>query len=93
MNKTVLITGSTSGIGLAIANVFAKDGYNIMFHGLEANGDNIANEVGGRHKVKVAFSNANLLKAEAVEGLIMQTIKIFGHLHVLVNNAGIQYVS
>lgn len=93
MNKTVLITGSTSGIGLAIANQFAKEGYDIMFHGLESNGNEIANEVRAKYKVKVAFSNANLLKSEAVEDLIAQTISTFGHLHVLVNNAGIQYVS
>lgn len=93
MNKTVLITGSTSGIGLAIAIQFAKEGYQIMFHGLEPNGQDIAKEVGERYKVKVAISNANLLSSEAVENLIAQTIGIFGHLHVLVNNAGIQYVS
>jgi 3-hydroxybutyrate dehydrogenase len=93
MNKTVLITGSTSGIGLAIATQFAKEGYNIMFHGLESNGDDIAKEIGAKYQVKVAFSKANLLQSEAVEGLIAETISTFGHLHVLVNNAGIQFVS
>ena len=93
MNKTVLITGSTSGIGLAIAGQFAKEGYQIMFHGLESNGNEIAKEVGEKYKGKVAFSNANLLKSEGVEDLVSQTISIFGHLHVLINNAGIQYVS
>lgn len=93
MNKTVLITGSTSGIGLAIAKQFAKEGYNIMFHGLESNGDAIAKETGEKYKVKVAFSKANLIHSEAVEGLIEETIATFGELHVLVNNAGIQFVS
>ncbi|WP_026810564.1 3-hydroxybutyrate dehydrogenase [Arenibacter latericius] len=93
MNKTVLVTGSTSGIGLVIASQFAKEGYQVMFHGLEANGNEIANEVGERYNVKVAFSSSNLLRSEDVEGLIEETISIFGYLHVLVNNAGIQYVS
>lgn len=93
MNKTVLITGSTSGIGLALAKRFAKKGYDIMFHGLESNGQEIADKVGAKHKVKVGFSNANLLKSDAVEGLIAETIATFGGLHVLVNNAGIQFVS
>jgi 3-hydroxybutyrate dehydrogenase len=93
MNKTVLITGSTSGIGLAIATQFAKEGYNIMFHGLESNGDDIAKEIGAKYQVKVAFSKANLIQSDAVEGLIAETISTFGHLHVLVNNAGIQFVS
>nr|WP_321227971.1 3-hydroxybutyrate dehydrogenase [uncultured Psychroserpens sp.] len=93
MNKTVLITGSTSGIGLGIARHFAEAGYNIMFHGLETDGAEIANQIGEKHNVKVAFSNANLLQSEAIEGLVNETIKIFGELHVLVNNAGIQFVS
>ncbi|MFT7899206.1 3-hydroxybutyrate dehydrogenase [Tenacibaculum ascidiaceicola] len=93
MNKVALITGSTSGIGLGIAEGFAKVGYSIMFHGLEADGDNIAKEVGRKYNVEVSFSNANLLVADEVEGLIERTIKVFGALHVLVNNAGIQYVA
>lgn len=93
MSKTVLITGSTSGIGLGIAKQFAKEGYNIMFHGLEKNGPEIAEEIGDKHRIKVAFSNANLLQSEAIEALIKKTIETFGALHVLVNNAGIQYVS
>ena len=93
MSKTVLITGSTSGIGLGIAHQFAKEGYNIMFHGLETNGQDIANEVGKKHDIKVGFSNANLLQSEAIENLVNETIDTFGSLHVLVNNAGIQFVS
>ena len=93
MNKTVLITGSTSGIGLGIAHQFAKEGYNIMFHGLEANGQDIANNIAQEHNIKVGFSNANLLQSEAIEHLINETINTFGSLHVLVNNAGIQFVS
>ena len=89
----MLITGSTSGIGLAIATRFAKKGYDIMFHGLESNGAEIAKEVGEKYKVKVGFSKANLLKSEAVEALVAETIATFGDLHVLVNNAGIQFVS
>jgi len=93
MNKVALITGSTSGIGLGIAEGFAKVGYSIMFHGLEADGDKIAKEVGRKYNVEVSFSNANLLVADEVEELIERTIKVFGALHVLVNNAGIQYVA
>jgi 3-hydroxybutyrate dehydrogenase len=93
MNKTVLITGSTSGIGLGIAQQFAKQGYNIMFHGLESNGQDIANSIGKEYDIKVGFSNANLLQSEAIENLVTETINTFGSLHVLVNNAGIQFVS
>lgn len=93
MNKTVLITGSTSGIGLGIAKQFAKEGYNIMFHGLESNGAEIAEAVGKEQHINVAFSNANLMQSDSIEQLIEDTISTFGALHVLVNNAGIQFVS
>ncbi|RTY89759.1 3-hydroxybutyrate dehydrogenase [Flavobacterium sp. RSP46] len=93
MNKVALITGSTSGIGLGIAEHFAKNGYDIMFHGLESNGAQIADEIKNKYQVKVAFSNANLKDSKEIEALVAQTIAVFGALHVLVNNAGIQYVS
>lgn len=93
MKKTALITGSTSGIGLAIAKAFAGEGYNIMFHGLEENGEEISKSVGKENNIITAFSNANLLDPEAIEHLVEATISKFGSIEVLINNAGIQYVS
>ena len=93
MNKVALITGSTSGIGLGIAKHFAKEGFNIMFHGLEKNGGEIAQSIGEEYNVKTSFSNTNMLEAEAIENLVKQTIETFGGLHILINNAGIQFVS
>tara|TARA_R110002073_G_scaffold279026_1_gene443110 strand:- start:384415 stop:385185 length:771 start_codon:yes stop_codon:yes gene_type:complete len=93
MNKTVLITGSTSGIGLGIATHFAEKGYNVMFNGLEKNGAEIANDIATKYQVKTAFSNANLLDKDEIKSLINQTITTFGSLEVLINNAGIQHVS
>lgn len=93
MDKTVLITGSTSGIGLGIATHFAEKGYNIMFNGLEVNGAKIANDIATKYNVKTSFSNANLLDKEEIESLVNLTIKTFGSLEVLINNAGIQHVS
>ncbi len=78
MNRVALITGSTSGIGLGIAKYFAKEGYNIMFHGLEDNGGEIAQSVGKEYNVKTSFSNANMLQSEAIENLVKQTIETFG---------------
>ena len=46
MSRNVLITGSTSGIGLGIAEAFAKNGDHIIFNGLEANGVEIAQSIG-----------------------------------------------
>lgn len=93
MNKTALITGSTSGIGLGIAKCFAKQGYNIMLHGLETNGPEIAQQIANENQIKTAFSNANLTNAEDIEKLVEQTVSTFGSIDVLVNNAGIQHVA
>lgn len=93
MSRTALITGSTSGIGYSIALAFAEKGYDIMFHGLEANGDEIAGNVARKYKVKTAFSNANLMREDAIEALLNTTKLEFGSIDVLINNAGIQYVS
>ncbi|MGL4599514.1 MAG: 3-hydroxybutyrate dehydrogenase, partial [Bacteroidia bacterium] len=93
MAKTVLITGSTSGIGLGIAREFAKAGYQVAFNGLEVNGGEIAGAVGAEFGVKTFFSNANLLQADAIEQFIRDAEHALGPIDVLVNNAGMQFVS
>lgn len=91
--KTVLITGSTSGIGLGIAREFAKEGYSIAFNGLEKNGAEIAENVGKEFNVKTAFYAENIANIEEIERMIQSVENDFGSLDVLVNNAGIQHVS
>lgn len=93
MTKTALITGSTSGIGLGIAREFAKAGYQIAFNGLEKNGAEIAESVGKEFGVNIFFSNANLLDPAAIENFVTETEKNLGPVDVLVNNAGMQFVS
>ncbi|MCE3227082.1 MAG: 3-hydroxybutyrate dehydrogenase [Bacteroidetes bacterium] len=92
--KTALITGSTSGIGLGIAREFAKTKkYNIIFNGLEANGQEIADGIGKEFGIGVMFSNANMLKPEELRKMVDDGIKKFGGIDILINNAGIQHVS
>ncbi len=91
--KTALITGSSSGIGLGIARVFAAAGYQICFNGLESNGAEIAAEVGKEFGVKTIFSPANLLKPEAIKEMVALAQNELGPIDVLINNAGVQYVA
>lgn len=89
-----VITGSTSGIGLGIAEAFAADGMNIMLNGF---GD--ANEIektrasmASRFNVDVQYNGADMTKPEQIRDLISTTETAFGQVDVLVNNAGIQHV-
>jgi len=93
--KTALVTGSTSGIGLAIARAMAKDGANVMLNGF---GDKAAieQERAGLEKefaVKARYSPADMSKPAEIAAMIAATEKEFGALDVLVNNAGIQHVA
>lgn len=91
--RTVLITGSTSGIGLGIAREFAREKYNIVFNGLEAEGPQLAAGVAKEFGIKTMHSAANMLRPDEIKQLAEESIRTFGRIDVLVNNAGIQYVS
>src|SRR5690242_15882510 len=93
MAKTVLITGSTSGIGLGIAKAFAAQGCNIIFNGLETDGADIAQKIADEHKIKHIFSSANMLDVDAINKMIADGEATVGPIDILVNNAGIQYVA
>ena len=93
MAKRVVVTGSTSGIGLGIAEAFAKNGDDVFFNGIEESGSEIAFNIGKKYGVKTGFSNANLMTPEGVQELINQANEFLGGIDVLVNNAGIQHVA
>ncbi|MEH6651398.1 MAG: 3-hydroxybutyrate dehydrogenase [Motiliproteus sp.] len=93
--KNAVVTGSTSGIGLAIARGFAAQGANVMINGLGDAEENesiraaLAQEFG----VNVLFSSANMLNAADIIAMIVEAEATFGTVDILVNNAGIQFVS
>lgn len=87
--KTALITGAGSGIGKAIAELFAQEGANVMLTDLHADAIRIAAESIQSNGGKAAWSVANVGVQEQVDALIDQTISQFGSLDILVNNAGI----
>jgi 3-hydroxybutyrate dehydrogenase len=93
--RTAIVTGSTSGIGLGIARALAAEGINIVINGF-GEADAIEKErqsIISDFKVKALYSPADMTKpAEIVEMVKMAEAQI-GNLDVLVNNAGIQFVS
>ena len=92
--KTVIITGSTSGIGLGIAESFATAGYNVVLNGLgdEAEIEATRARVASLGAGDVIFHGANMLKPEEIADLVASAEKHFGSVDVIVPNAGIQHV-
>ena len=93
--RRALVTGSTSGIGLAVAQALARAGARVMLHGsrpaaeAEALREALAAETG----TEPGYLSANLADAAAARGLVEATEAAFGGLDILVNNAGIQHVA
>jgi len=90
-NKTALVTGSTSGIGLGIAKSLAKQGANIILNGFgEYAAVKAEIEALG---VRVGYHGADMSKPTEIEAMMAYAAAEFGGVDILVNNAGIQYVS
>jgi 3-hydroxybutyrate dehydrogenase len=93
--KSAVVTGSTSGIGLAIARALAKEGVNVTINGFGAAAD-IEKERAGIETdfgVKAAYSAADMTKPAEIADMIKTAEKTFGSVDILVNNAGIQHVA
>ena len=93
--KTALITGSTSGIGLAIAHALAKEGANIVLNGF---GDAAAIEaeragIEAQFGVNAAFDGTDMTNPSAIATMVATAEARFGSVDILVNNAGIQHVA
>ena len=92
--KSALVTGSTSGIGLAIASELANAGADVMLNGF---GDvteieQIRARIEKSSDRKIFYSPADMSKPNEIEEMMLQTKKLLGGIDILVNNAGIQHV-
>src|ERR1700756_3918305 len=93
--RNAVVTGSTSGIGLAFARAFAKEGAYVVINGFGTPAD-IEKErsaIETDYKVKAVYSSADMTKPAEIADMIATGEKSFGSVDILVNNAGIQFVS
>lgn len=91
-NKSVLITGADSGIGKAVALLFAKEGANvsIMFHSDEEGATKVMDEIISLGR-KSIISQGDINDSEFCKKAVEKTVSEFGKLDVLINNAGTQF--
>ncbi len=92
--KTAIITGSTSGIGLGIARGFAAQGINIVMNGFgkPEEIEKLRREIEGQG-VKAHYNGADMTKPDQIAALVSEAEKTMGSVDIIVNNAGIQFVS
>ena len=93
--KAAVVTGSTSGIGLAIARSLAAAGADIVLNGF-GDADEIEAtraELENSHGVRVRYSGADMTRPDEIAGMIAEAGDAHGGVDILVNNAGIQYVA
>lgn len=94
-NKVALITGSTSGIGLGIAEVLASEGYHIVLNGFgdAAEIEKIRGELETKFSVKAIFIGADVTNYDSVSAMVTEAETKLGSVDILVNNAGVQFVA
>lgn len=93
--KNAIVTGSTSGIGLGIAEALAADGMNVMLNGF-GDADEIErtrSDLASRHGVGALYSGADMTRPDEIRAMVEEAEDRLGSVDVLVNNAGIQHVS
>ena len=93
--KTALVTGSTSGIGLGVAQALAAQGAHIVMNGFgDVDAPRAAIEAAGQaHGVRVGYHGADMSRASEIEDMMRYASAEFGRVDILVNNAGIQHVA
>ena len=93
--RTAIVTGSTSGIGLAIARRLGAAGFNLVLNSYTdaAEDHALAESLAAEFGVEALYVSADMSKGDAARRLVATAAEKFGAVHVLVNNAGIQHVA
>ena len=92
--QSALVTGSTSGIGLGVAEALAKEGANVVLNSFTDSAEDhaIAERIATEHGVKAKYISADMSNPAACRELVAKAADAHGPVGVLVNNAGIQHV-
>lgn len=90
--RLVFVTGSSSGIGLGIAEAFAAKGHRVLLHGIEKD-FGLAKKLTESHGVECSYVQADISNRDSALPILKNAFERFGDINVLVNNAGIQHVS
>eukprot|EP00606_Chrysophyceae_sp_TOSAG23-5_P000860 GSChrysophyteH2.ASY1.ANO1.1482.1 assembled CDS len=94
MSRTALVTGSTSGVGLAMAKAYAAKGFNVVINGFgDVNGPMKEIRAVASGSSTIEYLGADMAKASDIGGMFQDASRLFGGVDVLVNNAGIQHVA
>ena len=90
-----IVTGSTSGIGLGIARALAEGGAAVMLNGFgdKTEIETLRASLAENNDVDIAYNGADMSKPEAIRAMAAEARERFGHVDIIVNNAGIQHVS
>src|SRR5262249_27256401 len=94
-NRTAIVTGSTSGIGLGIARTLAGSGLNVVLNGFGNAGeiDKLVDELTRQHNVGVMYSDANIANPDEIAAMFERAHAHFDGVDIIVNNAGVQHVA
>ncbi len=87
--KTAIVTGAASGIGLGLAEKFAKERMQVVMADVEEEALNKAVEKLKKHQYRVMGISADVLIQESMKELFDKSIEAYGNIHILCNNAGI----
>jgi NAD(P)-dependent dehydrogenase (short-subunit alcohol dehydrogenase family) len=89
MNRTVIVTGASNGIGRAVAKAFAWNYYNVVIADLDAeNGNSLQDELLSEGR-QAQFIHCDVSDPKSIQNLVKETIKRYQRIDILINNAGI----